>query len=259
MTESTPRRDVPAWVFVVVIALCLLGGGAFVYYWFSGASPLGAEIKLKSDVDLSQERGRGRQRDAGGPVQLQSADANQRIYLVRSGRNQMHVVDNKSGDDAFDVRLRRLLTGEPAQLGRAAMRIAADNQVARVVNVTDEQRQKLRDLKFDELLMGGTPADLTAEETAKLSAAWNSAVTWDRPPAIGGQQKVVAALEEVVNSSTDRTREALVQRTMKVKEILTPEQIRAFNQMGRPAAAPQPAARQRTPTTARSQPPVEAN
>jgi len=106
-----------------------------------------------------------------------------------------------------------------------ARRIARDDAVAKALSLNPEQLQTMRGLT-QQIGMVTDPAD--QENMKKLWADYQAAA--NKGPA---EQALTRALSELARKSVDRTRQAAADRAAKIKGVLTDDQWKQFEAMGR--------------------------
>lgn len=156
----------------------------------------------------------------GRPVGVEVKAGKSRLVANRAGQNWRLVAE--SLDPAFvSPEVRLLLT--------LRTRGAQEDAVARQLNLTDDQRKRLAALPrgiaypLDDAVRTRLETLVTAYGDAADDAARNKVAA-----------ELIAAVHEVERSQEEPTRQALVQRAEKVKQIVSPEQVRQFQEMGRP-------------------------
>jgi hypothetical protein len=258
MTDVTPQRQVPIWVFILVILLCLGGGVTFLYWYFTGARPGGGSVTPKSPEQLQAERqqqpdgGRDRNRGDGrgdgrrnrgdrppGPppsiLQLTNNTPESRTYRVMAQGLFLEIVDPKTGTETYTFRPwgRRMLSEELSELSMLRRRVLRDSAFARYLNLQDWQRQRLEALDAGGSVIGD-------EDRAKVAAVWAELDPWNKPQNRELEQRLQATLSEIAQRNEAAIRERLTRQAETVKTILTPEQLTAARTMGQPGATSPP-------------------
>ncbi len=262
MTDATPRREVPAWVFVLVILLCVGGGVGFVYWYFMGPSPVARQVTLKSPEEIAAEtrqrperparaqRGERnrpqiqaptRARPTPSALELVSERGNQRTYRVRGRSLVLEVVDRRNGEDRFTFRTsgRQLLNDEQVALASLRWRIMRDAAAAKYLNVQDWQMERLRQVEPNS-------AVVSEADQAQVKALWAELDVWSGRVDDNRVRRLVALLDEVGQRAEQATRARLAEQVERIKTILTPEQLDAWQkgmpEGGNPPVPPAPAA-----------------
>lgn len=246
MSDTEPsRREVPAWVFVIVILLCLGGGVGFVYWYFAGGSPVGREITLKAGQEnaVNQPRPQGNRGNANRnnvrrqptPLQMVSAPDDKREYRLRGRSLMLDVVDNRNQPDVFNFRSsgRGLLDADQLEIARLRWRVLNDQPVAKYLNLADWQLAKLR-------AMDTNNAVIADDDRAKVAALWDSQDVWNKPIPPDSQQMLIALLDQIGERSAEATKAKWTANIEAVKSIITPEQLEAMKKMGTPEAKTPP-------------------
>ncbi len=242
MTENhaQPRRELPAWVFLLIILLCLGGGIAFVVWYFRTPNPISEQVVFKSPEQIAAERAerrRNAQARAGGQggwnLREVSREGEIRTYQVSGNNITMHVRDNPNGEKEFTFRHPRglnLLPFEMRNLARMRWRILGDDNVADYLRVTVEQRRRLREMELSNDLV------VSPEQVERMRKLWDQAnVRSGRtPPDI--RRQIVELLNTIATESESPTRALWTSQLQSIQSILTPEQIAAYAQMGRSGA-----------------------
>lgn len=223
MTEPSPEpevsRPLPVWASLVLIALCLSGGG-WIVHWYVNGDPLNHESRIldASAVVLPPARGR-----AGPAVQKRGENG----WMVRSPAANMYILEPKGKPPeirAVDYNNYEFVPVEERKLIFSARRIGRDQAVAKTLKLTPEQIKQLRPLT-SQVNMVVTPADME-----KLKSAWTAYQTATNKTE--AENKLMTALNEVARQSIDATRQAAAERTDKIKAALTAEQWKEFDAMG---------------------------
>lgn len=259
--QSHSRRDLPAWVFLLIILLCIGGGIGFVVWYFSTPNPIREQVLLKSEEQIAAERAeqaqrrqagadrgeRPRRRGGAAPaatsrIRQVAREGNVRTFEVTSGQITMHVRDVPRAENEFTFRMRRglnLLSPEIRNLTRVRWGILGDDNIADYLRVTEQQRNQLREMTLSNDLV------VSDESLAMMRTLWSNA-----NPRRGGVQpqaeaQILALLDQIATESEAPTRQLWTKQLQPIESILTPQQIAAYQQMGRPdAQRPPPPATQ---------------
>ena len=273
MTENQPhpRRELPAWVFLLIILLCIGGGILFVTWYFRTPNPIREQVVLKSDEQLAAERAerrrdiaaqgnaprgergfqRGRMRQqpqTPSRIREVSREGEVRTYEVTEGQITMHVRDVPNGQPTFSFRLRsglNLLSEQTRNLARIRWGILGDDNIARYLRVTDEQRNRLRQMELSNDLV------VPEQHQDRMRTLWSEATPRGERVSPRIERQIIELLGTIATESEGPTRDRWTEQLIPVESILTPEQIAAYSQMGRrgaqrpPAPATQPNFRRR--------------
>jgi len=107
---------------------------------------------------------------------------------------------------------------------RSARRLLLDADLAKQLQLTDEQRKNLRQVQF---APGLTISDNDRTNLVTLALAWEQAAG---PAKAAAESKLVAAMKDVAARSVDPAKKAVQQSIQQVKGILTPQQLQALQQ-----------------------------
>ncbi|HLL90298.1 MAG TPA: hypothetical protein VK324_13445 [Tepidisphaeraceae bacterium] len=226
---ADPRapRDMPAWLAVAVVLLCV-GGGAYLLYWYFNAPPRSIAIPMTEPAQPRAFDGRrGGNRTVAPVVDDNWTDDIRALgagnWNVRAGDAGLWVGKRQvSGAATLNLRpyyRNPLLTGADAKLASVPTQAQRRPEALANLALTPEQVQKLsairpvRGMKVD-------PAD-----DAKLKELWAAYDAADDAAKPGHKAAVLAALKEVGTKSLEPTKQALTEQVAAVKAVLTPEQV----------------------------------
>jgi Spy/CpxP family protein refolding chaperone len=119
------------------------------------------------------------------------------------------------------------MQAEQRQILTLRFRAVAEDAVARQLNLTDEQRQKLSAIPRASSF---TIDEATRVKLEGLFKAWESATGDAKTAAANG---LTAAVRELETAQESPTRQAIGQRVEEIKRIVSAEQIKAFEDMVR--------------------------
>jgi hypothetical protein len=217
-----PPRPVSPWLTIPVILLCL-GGGGWMLHWYINAGDLSPESKLLQVTPADVGRANGE------PPAIQQQDAS--TWTVH-GREAVVVFARPAAGNPFAMRSLSYVNYQfvpQDQRDRifAARRLSHDTAVARSVKLTDDQRKQLTHLT------GAIGIIHPASDTAELVKLWTA---YDAAPAAGkpaAESALLGGLSRVASKSIDATRNAAAERAGKIKAVLSDEQWKAFDALGR--------------------------
>lgn len=240
MIEMTPdKREIPLWLSVGLVLVCLLGGAAFVWWYWSedGPSPrtivTGQEV-VDPEVQARQQRQRMERRSAA--IRRAAVEAPDGIserrggWRVKSASALMDVSRNRN-ENEFRYRYTYVTSDfgspEDRQLGIILWRLRNDQAAARNLNLTDEQQQQLNDLPQEITIR------MNRQDRQQLTALWEDWHNASDDGKSAAEQELLATLRQVARRSRPATEQALAERAARIREILTSEQLEQFAAMGR--------------------------
>jgi Spy/CpxP family protein refolding chaperone len=240
MIESPPeqKREMPVWLSVGLVAVVLLVGGAFVWWYWSddGPSPrtviTGREV-VDPQVQAQQQRRAMERRSVA--VRRAAVEAPDGIterrggWRVKSGDALMDV--SRGGAREFRYRYSYVAndfgTPEDRQMGIVLWRLRNDQATAESLGITPEQMQQLQELP-QEITIQMSRED--RQQLAGLWEAWHSASAEEKPQL---EQELRETLREVAQRSRPATERAVAERAQQIRQVLTAEQLEQFAAMGR--------------------------
>lgn len=246
MTSEQTGRQVPAWVFLLVILLCIAGGIAFVTWYFKTSNPISESVVLKSEDQLASERqaagrevrGRGARPDRRGRDDQRARrdavirfagrqDGATRWRVIGHGLN-MTVTQREGQEPSFSFRYvggNSLLDDQQRQIAALRWRVLRDRSVADHLKITDEQIARLRELPVSNDIV------VPEEQLAQMRQVWATV----QPPQRNreAERQILSLLQGISSSAEQPTRENWAQQIARIREVLTDEQVAAFAAMGR--------------------------
>lgn len=232
--EGEPR-PIPIWASLLVIVLCL-GGGGWIMRWYISTDALSHESKILdpgSGPALTNFTNRAQPR-AAAQAALAAANApavrkqDDTSWWVHAPEAAM-LIDTKATPPTIRVinfTNYEFVPQEDRSRIINARRIARDDAVAKALSLNPEQLTKMRGLT-QQIGMVTEPAD--QENLKKLWAEYQAAPAAKGPAEV----KLTQALSELARKSVDRTRQAAAERAAKIKSVLTDDQWKQFEAMGR--------------------------
>lgn len=244
MIEVQPKtRDIPIWLTGVVLILCIVGGGWLVR-WYSrdpgtqaievpleDPAAVAANAKVRGQLGLPGGNARA-QRDNGffsAAVDGVKASGNSgKAWIVRSGDATMYVSQGRTGQlDLNPSYVTQKLTPEQAQVLMMRRRLLTDAAMREQIQLAAAQLEALRKVEdFRGMVIEPT-------DRAKLSSLFQA---WRTAPGDATEKPLLAALVEVAKRAAGPTQTFDASRVEQVRKILTPDQVKRFNEG--PAAAP---------------------
>jgi hypothetical protein len=227
--DSEPR-PIPIWASVLVIVLCLAGGG-WIMHWYVTTDALSHETKLLDpSVIPSTPAPRANPRvvmnaaAAAAPAIRKQDDTSWWVHAPEAAM----LIDTKSSPPIIKVinyTNYEFVPQEDRTRIISARRIARDDAVAKSLDLTPEQVTKMRGLTA-QIGMVAEPADLD-----NLKALWTAYDSAANKPA--AETALVQALTATARKSVDKTKTAAAERSAKIKAVLTDDQWKKFEAMGR--------------------------
>src|SRR4051812_22472758 len=260
MIEVQPKtRDIPIWLTGVVLILCIVGGGWLVRWYTREPGTLAVDVPLENQAtvaanakvrtELAMPGGNGRaQRDLGfaGAVDgVRASGTSGKAWIVRSGDATMYVSQGRNGQFELNPSyISKKLTPEQAQVLMMRRRLMTDPAMREQIQLTADQLEALRKVEdFRGMVIEPT-------DRAKLTSLFQA---WRTAPGDATEKPLVAALTDVAKRAAAPTQAFDASRVDQVRKIVTPEQVKRFND----GAAPQNAA-PATPPAAPAAKPVAA-
>jgi hypothetical protein len=258
MIEVQPKtRDIPIWLTGVVLILCIVGGGWLVRWYSRDPGTQAIEVPLEDQAAVAANaRVRGQlgmpggnaraQRDAGffaaAVDGVKASGTSGKAWIVRSGDATMYVSQGRNGQlDLNPSYVTQKLTPEQAQVLMMRRRLMTDAAMREQIQLTAQQLESLRKVEdFRGMVIEPT-------DRAKLTSLFQA---WRTSPGDATEKPLVAALAEVAKRAAGPTQAFDASRVEQVRKIITPDQVKRFNE----GPAPQPG----TPATPATAKPVAA-
>jgi hypothetical protein len=229
--ETQPKPLSP-WIAVPLILLCL-GGGGWMAHWYISTDQLAHESSILGPASNNPPMARNNRApvvESVPPIQRQ--DPNGDIWWIHS-REASAMIESAGKGQPINVRAvnynsREFVPQEQYATLLAGRRIARDETVAKNLGLTDDQVQKLR-------RMTGTIGMATQQaDVDLLKSLWAEYQAADQPAdKLAVQTKLVEALTEIARKSVDATKAVVADRAAKIKAVLTDDQWKQFDAMGR--------------------------
>jgi hypothetical protein len=246
MIEVQPKtRDIPIWLTGIVLVLCIVGGGWLVRWYTRDAGKQTVEVPLEDPATLAANAkfrgplagytpgGNGRaQRDGffgSGPVDgVRASGNNGKAWMVRSGDATMYVALGKKGEvEISPSYAQQKLTPEQAQVLLMRRRLMTDAAMREQVQLSAQQLEALRKVED----FRGMVIDPT--DRAKLTSLFEA---WRKAPGGATEKPLVTALADVAKRAAAPTQAFDASRVEQVRKVLTPDQVKRFNE----GPSPQP-------------------
>lgn len=256
--EQTKTREIPPWVSIALIALCLAGGVAFVVWQWRGEPDKERVVvndpRASADPMRPMPNRQGR-RMANAPGRWRMDPAADGVmpmgnpgWRVKSGYTVMAVAKQGQNRDFVYGYLRPLNAApETSALRIAQFRLLHDPTMAQTLKVTPDQMARLKALPELTVSSGVPGVAVTAAmkiETAdreRLISLWNTYEQAAAGPAKAQAEKaLLAGLDELGKKNLEPTRQEVAALARQIKVILTPAQWGAFTP--NPAASSMPSA-----------------
>jgi hypothetical protein len=222
MTETQESRQLPAWLNILIIIVCIGAGGAFVWWYIRTPVPRGTVV-----LGDAPARQAAIARPQSGITQIVNTPEVS-AWRARGGNVVMEIRQPKTGDATYEFRYMRasFLTPEQLDLRTIFLRVVSDPSVAKYIEATPEQMAKLEPLPRMVLVQ------MDDADRNRLLELWKSYnTTTDKSAA---EKPLTSALEEIGNKSLDASKQAAAQQCDLVKQTLTADQIKKFHDMGKP-------------------------
>jgi hypothetical protein len=228
--QQTQPKPLSPLIAVPLILLCL-GGGGWMAHWYISTDQLTHESALLGAApNAPAPRLIGPRVEAAPPIQRQ--DANSNIWWVHS-REAAAMIESAGKGQPINVRAvnfnsYQFVPQDQRNLIFSARRIGRDQTVAKNLNLTDDQTRQLRSLT-------GTIGMATQQpDIDLLTSLWAQYQSADQPAdKLAAQSKLVDALTEIARKSVDPTKAMVADRAAKIKAVLTDDQWKQFDAMGR--------------------------
>jgi len=248
-------RDIPIWLTIPIVLLCLGGGAYLVYGMFTandkpGKQELSADEAKARGIQPGAVRGAARQAPGAGGSRWTGGGGTRGQAPARDG-----IVETQRRGGGFSnytvtagSALLQIADGRPPQITQMSYpnflsqeqvlylfdrRKAIDDPGARSrANVTSEQVQKLNDMPPPETMKA------TADERKDLLAKFAEWKTAAKDKKADAEKALVGAFDKVAKGRFEETKAYALARIDMVKSILTAEQI----QLIRAAPVPPPVA-----------------
>jgi hypothetical protein len=221
-----PVREIPVWAVVGVVLICLGGAAWFVWANWLRSGPAERIVFLDRGPD-------------DGVKQVLAGR-----YDVRSGNAALTVI--KKGDAGADLDFRwakqEYLTAEQIRMLTIVLRLTRDQAMAEELNMTPEQMERLKANRAK------AKVELSESDRARLTTlvlAYDAEK--DKDAKRKAETKLIKALDAVAAQLEGSAKQLAAERTADAKTILSEEQLRRWDAMGRGPEPDKPA----TPPAAR--------
>jgi len=245
MIEVQPKtRDIPIWLTGVVLILCIVGGGWLVRWYTRDAGTLAVDVPLEDQstvaanakvrTQLALPGGNPRaQRDLGFAAAVDGVKASGnsgKAWIVRSGDATMYVSQGRNGQlDLNPSYITQKLTPEQAQVLMMRRRLMTDAAMRDQIHLTAEQLEALRKVEdFRGMVIEPT-------DRAKLTSLFQA---WRTAPGDATEKPLLAALVDVAKRAATPTQAFDASRVEQVRKIVSPDQVKRFNEGPTPQGTP---------------------
>ena len=220
-------KPLPIWASLLVILLCLFGGGWMVH-WYVTTDSLSHESTILDGNPRSSAAAREIRRRLPTVVEQPAVrQQDQNTWWVHAPEAAM-LISQPSGSpptiNAINYVSYDFVPQDNKNKIIYARRIVADSAVSATIHVTPDQLAQLRKLT-SQIRMVTEPDDREA-----LKALWIEYQSSTDKPAVS--TKLVQALSALAHKSLDRTRQAAADRAAKIKAVLSDDQWKQFENMG---------------------------
>jgi hypothetical protein len=235
--DQPPVRDIPVWLTLVILVLCIGGGGWLVWKYtntnapgpivITASNPRAALVKNWRPDDASANPAAMRT-----PRKTQDDDSDgvkaltpNRSWRVRAGNAYMSVSLNRKNEIELSTNYRSFYTPEQNQLVIMRQRLLQDQAMRDMIKMTEDQLAKLKTVPPPE---GMKMAD---DEKKKLIDLFNAyRLAKDPKSQEAAEKAVVAALDEIGKKRFEETRAYMIKRVEAIQTAMTPDQIKQFHQ-----------------------------
>lgn len=267
MSESTPHTptQLPIWLSLLIILLCLGGGGWFLWNTFMASDVRVSRVDVDPNAPPNSESPRagdgarggggpppGMRRDGGPrPYRGQGSEAiallRDRAWSVRAGSVYLRLNRDRGGTwyPSISFADYRFLPEGQRDLLAIRRYVIEYNHIQQRLGTTPEQVDALKAMGD-----GGRLA-LLPDEQALLLSRWNAVVAASEAGHEAAAQAMLDELRRVGGEAIQRIQPEAVARVTEIARILSAEQITAYREMQRegfrrpsttgPATAPVPA------------------
>src|SRR5688572_1537804 len=241
--DQPPVRDIPVWLTLVILLLCIGGGGWLVWKYtntnapgpivITPSNPRAALVKNWKPEDANAANTAALRTPRRTPQQQQDDDSDgikpltpNRSWRVRAGNAYMSVSVGRKGDLELSTNYRSFYTPEQNTLVIMRQRLLQDQAMRDMIKLTDEQLDKLKKVPPPE---GMKMSDDEKKKLIDLFNAYRAAA--NNPKAMEAAEKaVVAALDEIGKKRFEETKTYMVNRVQAIQTAMTPDQIKQFHQ-----------------------------
>ena len=229
--SQTQPKPLSPWIAIPLILLCL-GGGGWMAHWYISTDQLTHESTVLGPASNTPTLRFNRPAPADAAPPIQRQDPNGNVWWVHS-RDAAAMIESAGKGQPITVRAvnynsYQFVPQEQRNMIFAARRIGRDQTVAKNLNLTNDQLRQLRSLT-------GTIGMTTQQpDIDLLTSLWAQYQAADQPAdKLAAQSKLVDALTEIARKSVDPTKAAVADRAAKIKAVLTDDQWKQFDAMGR--------------------------
>jgi hypothetical protein len=220
-------KPLPAWASVLVILLCL-GGGGWMIHWYAWTDSISHEATILDQNAVTPRQAARPARNRPAPVDQPAVrQQDQNTWWVHSPEAAM-LISQPSGNPPVITAINYVNYDFVPQENKNriiyARRIVADSAMSSALKIAPEQLAKMKKLT-SQIRMVTESADQD-----ELKALWVEYQASTDKPAVS--TKLVQALSALAKKSVDRTRQAAADRAEKIKAVLTDDQWKQFEGMG---------------------------
>jgi hypothetical protein len=242
-SEQRPVRDIPIWLTLLILLLCIGGGGWVVWKYtntnppepitIAPGSPRAALVKNWRPSEDGGGVNRGPRRNQDDDTDGVKALTANKSWRVRAGNAYMFVNVGRKGDLEISPNYRSIYTPEQNQLVIMRQRLLQDDAMREFIKITPEQLAKLKSVPPPEGMKMG------ADEKKKLEDAFQAyRSAKDSKAQEAAEKAVVAALDEIGKRRFEETKAYMVKRVEAIQSAVTPDQIKLFHEGSSRAAVP---------------------
>lgn len=237
LSSDKPRKGLPGAVSVLILIGAVALGGWFLWSFWNSLNIRGDGAVVATDEPPSVYRQnawsdrmrvqavnqmnqddyvRPRPRNQGGGFEVKG---NRTRLIIQRNNNNLRITAESMDPNFVSAEQRTLL----------ALRARATNEdaVARHINLTPEQKTQLDAIPRG---MAYTLDPETRKKIEDLFTAWEKAPEDQKKPAADA---LTALAREIESSAGQAAKDSIATRADQVSKILTPEQVKLFEAMGR--------------------------
>jgi hypothetical protein len=227
---TTPRKQIPRWVSVIVVLLFVAGGAWLVWAYLGGRAWFGQpETFGESDPPSAHMRDAPAMPDGIRQVRPD-------VWMVRAGGVGMNVRKQRDGTVSLSPYYQSGIDPAQQSVLSARWRLPRDQAMAKAVGATSDQIARLRKLPgAGGGGWGGNGGAIEMEpgDSDQLKKLWSAYASADGAARDQAEAELIAGLTDLGARRMDATKRANDERVAQVQSILTPEQLRKFQATGR--------------------------
>jgi len=224
---ESKTRDIPVWLTGVVLILCVAGGIWLVRWYSHDTGRRTVEVPLEDPATVAAAakfRNPPNGNAAANPNAegVRASGNRNNAWVVRAADATMYVSLTRNGQfDVSPAYVRQALTPEQAQVLMMRRRLMTDAAMREQIRLTPEQLEALRKVEdFRGMVIEPT-------DRAKLTSLFQA---WRTSPGDATEKPLLAALVDVAKRAAGPTQAFDASRVEQVRKIVTPDQVKRFNE-----------------------------